>query len=208
MSGKKCISMRKMPSPWQASQRPPLHVERIAPRLVAARLRLRQRREQIANVREDAGVRRRVRARRAADRRLVDVDDLVDVLRARRGCRARPAATWRDAAAASAPASSVSITSDDLPEPDTPVTHVSTPTGKRTDRLCRLCARAPLTVIQLVGRLAPLARRLDAACGPTRYAPVSDAVERHDVFGRARRDDAPAVHAGARPHVEDVIGRA
>ena len=38
--------------------------------------------EPFADRREGAGIGRRVRARRAADRRLVDVDDLVDVLEA------------------------------------------------------------------------------------------------------------------------------
>src|SRR3569833_2187730 len=59
-----------------------LHVERKASRPVATDLRLRQLGEQLADRREEAGVRRRVRARCAADRRLVDVDDLVDVLEA------------------------------------------------------------------------------------------------------------------------------
>src|SRR5205823_14833854 len=41
-------------------------------------LRLRQLREQIADIGEESSVGRRVRARSAADRRLVDVDHLVD----------------------------------------------------------------------------------------------------------------------------------
>ena len=60
-----------------------LHVEREAPRPVAADLRLGHLGEQLANGREEPGVRRRIRARRAADRTLVDVDDLVDVLETR-----------------------------------------------------------------------------------------------------------------------------
>ena len=59
---------------------PALHVEREAPRLVAAGARVGQAGVEIAQEREDAGVRRGVRARRAADGRLVDRDDLVDVL--------------------------------------------------------------------------------------------------------------------------------
>ena len=51
-----------------------LDVEREAPRLVAARARVRQSGVKLAQVREDAGVRRRVRARRAADGRLIDAD--------------------------------------------------------------------------------------------------------------------------------------
>ena len=57
-----------------------LDVEREAAGLVAARLGFRQAGEPFADRREGAGIGRRVRARRAADRRLVDVDDLVEML--------------------------------------------------------------------------------------------------------------------------------
>ena len=56
-----------------------LDVEGEAARLVAARLGLGQAGEPVADRREGAGIGRRVGARRAADRRLVDVDDLVEV---------------------------------------------------------------------------------------------------------------------------------
>ena len=59
---------------------PALDVEREAARPVAARLRLGQAGEPVADRREGAGIGRRVGARRAADRRLVDVDDLVEML--------------------------------------------------------------------------------------------------------------------------------
>ena len=39
------------------------------------------------------------------------------------------------------------LTSDDLPEPLTPVTAVSTPSGKSTVTFWRLFSRAPTTVI-------------------------------------------------------------
>ena len=55
-----------------------LDVEAEAPGLVAAHLRLWRCREELPDAVEHAGVRGRVRARRAADRRLVHVDDLVD----------------------------------------------------------------------------------------------------------------------------------
>jgi hypothetical protein len=55
-------------------------VEREAPRLVAAHLRLGRERVELAYRREDVGVGGRVRARRAADRRLVDVDHLVEAI--------------------------------------------------------------------------------------------------------------------------------
>src|SRR5690606_33883160 len=57
-----------------------LHVEREAPGLVAPGTRVRQPGIELAEVREDPGIRRGVRARRAPDRRLVDTDDLIDVL--------------------------------------------------------------------------------------------------------------------------------
>src|SRR5690606_39857208 len=59
-----------------------LHVEGEAAGRVAADLRLGQFGEERADRREDAGVGGRVRAWCAADGRLVDVDDLVEVLEA------------------------------------------------------------------------------------------------------------------------------
>ena len=59
-----------------------LDVEGEAAGLVAARLGFGQAGEPVADRREGAGVGRGVGARRAADRRLVDVDDLVEVLQA------------------------------------------------------------------------------------------------------------------------------
>ena len=57
-----------------------LDVEAEAAGLVAADARLGDAGEELADRAEQAGVRRRVRARRPADRALVDLDDLVDVL--------------------------------------------------------------------------------------------------------------------------------
>ena len=54
-------------------------IEAEASRLVASDLGLRHLGKQVADVREHAGVCRRIRARRLAYRRLVDVDDLVEV---------------------------------------------------------------------------------------------------------------------------------
>ena len=61
---------------------PALDVEGEAPRLVAARLGFRQAREPFADRREGAGIGGRIGARRAADRRLVDVDHLVEMFEA------------------------------------------------------------------------------------------------------------------------------
>src|SRR5687768_12225713 len=62
---------------------PAFDVEGEAPGAVAADLRLGELGEQLADRREEPRVRRGVRARRAPDRTLVDVDDLVDVLESR-----------------------------------------------------------------------------------------------------------------------------
>ncbi len=59
---------------------PALDVEREAPGRVAVHARVGQQREEVADQVEELGVGGRVAARRAADRALVDVDDLVDVL--------------------------------------------------------------------------------------------------------------------------------
>ena len=75
--------MRRWPSPWQASQRPPETLKENRPGFVAALARFRQHGIEIANRSEDAGIGCRIRARRAADGRLIDANDFVDVLRAR-----------------------------------------------------------------------------------------------------------------------------
>ena len=59
-----------------------LDAEREPPRLVAPGTRLGCARVQLADVVEHAGIGGRVRPRCASDRRLVDVDDLVDLVRA------------------------------------------------------------------------------------------------------------------------------
>src|SRR4029077_12426979 len=58
------------------------NVEGKTSRLVTALTRLRQHGIEIANCREHAGIGCRVRARGAADGRLVDANNFVDVLRA------------------------------------------------------------------------------------------------------------------------------
>src|ERR1700736_6894389 len=47
---------------------------------------------------------------------------------------------------------STSLTSVDLPEPDTPVTQVRTPRGTLTSMFCRLCSEAPSIVTYPEGR--------------------------------------------------------
>ena len=59
---------------------PALHVEAEAARLVATRLRFRHRGEHVTDDGEGAGVGGRVRTWGTADRRLIDVHDLIDML--------------------------------------------------------------------------------------------------------------------------------
>ncbi len=72
--------MRRCPSPWHASHRPPFTLKLKRPGLIAALARFRQHGEKLANGRENARVRGGIRARRASDGRLVDLNYLINVL--------------------------------------------------------------------------------------------------------------------------------
>src|SRR5262249_30067898 len=69
--------------------------------------------------------------------------------------------------------SRMSLTSVDLPDPDTPVTATNLPSGDVTSMLRRLCSRAPFTT-----RLLPLPMRRTPGTGmllrPDKYWPVSE----------------------------------
>ena len=102
----------------------------------------------------------------------------------------------------------MSLTSVDLPEPDTPVTAVNTPSGKVTSTSRRLCSRAPWTVSS-----RPLVRgRRTGGTGisrrPERYWPVIESGWVEQVLDRAGVDDLAAVLAGARADVDDPVGDA
>ena len=66
----------------------------------------------------------------------------------------------------------ISLTSELLPEPDTPVTQVMTPRGKSTLMFFRLFSAAPRTVIQPVGFLRSDGTGILSL--PLKYAPVTD----------------------------------
>ena len=94
-----------------------------------------------------------------------DVDHLVDLVDAReasRSARASAVAPWSRAARARW---SVSLTSVDLPEPETPVTTVSSPSGtRRSTTSFRLCSRQPvISSARRPGRGARLRRDRDRA---------------------------------------------
>ncbi len=75
--------MHLVPWPWQASQRPPLTLKLNRPGFVAADFGFAGLGEDLADFVEHAGVGRGIAARRAADRALVDLDHLVDLVDAR-----------------------------------------------------------------------------------------------------------------------------
>ena len=101
----------------------------------------------------------------------------------------------------------MSSTSVDLPEPETPVTTVSSPSGKVTSMSLSCCARAPRTVT-----FAPLGGRREPGTAISRAAADVESGHRcgiaRDLFGRADGDDLPAMHARRRADVDDVVGGA
>ena len=193
-------------------------VEREAAGVVAARARRLRRGEQLAHVIEQAGVGREVRARRAADRLLVDAHEPLD----RAPCRRRSARRAVDGAARSsslarpprrstswprcAATSSTSawLTRLDLPEPETPVTVVSTPSGNATSRSSRLLRVTPVEPQPAVRR----ARRARAARGSRRTGTGASATAStlRQPGGRAAVENLAAVLAGGRADVDDPVG--
>ena len=118
------------------------HVEAEPTFLVAAGLRFGKHGVQLADVVEDLDVRRGVRARRAADRRLIDGDQLVEMLDAFdlavRARFAQSAVKSRRKASTRMP-----FTSELLPEPETPVTQTNVPSGISASTFFRLLCDAP-----------------------------------------------------------------
>ena len=195
------------PSPWQASQRPPLTLKEKRPGRVAARLRFRQSGEPVADGGEGAGVGGGIGARRPADRRLVDVDHLVDELEA-----LDPLVPAGMLARAVQPAGERPVERLDdqrrLAAAGDAGDAGEAAEGNVDGRRPSGCSRA-----------APTMR--SAAPAPFRLRPARVAIRRsageilagqavrigHHLFRRAAGDDAAAVDAGARPHVDQVVGR-
>ena len=190
-----------------ASLAPPaLHVEREAPRHIAARLRLRQRREELADGRERARVGGGVAARSPPDRRLVDVYHLVDVvepvdaavrarpvLRAVEPLRQRLVQHLVDERGLAGPGDS--RYADEAPQRELDV-HVA-----QVVLASALHAQEPA-----VAR-TPHGRRRDLA-PPRQVRARERRLARLDVVDLALGHDPPAVLAGARPEVDQVVGGA
>ena len=95
----------------------------------------------------------------------------------------------------------------DLPEPDTPVTQTNRPTGSSSVTSFRLLPR------RAGDRQHPLRRRARGARAgigicrcPARYWPVSECGARRISSGVPCATTCAAVLAGARAHVDDVVG--
>ena len=128
----------RTPNPRQASQRPPLALNenRLAlnPRVLASRVMAKTRR--ISANRPDGVAGNRARA--AADRRLVDLDELIDRAQARKRLErfATVARAMQDNGAPIARARRAPSVL--FPEPLTPVTHVRAASGMRASTAFRL----------------------------------------------------------------------
>ncbi len=178
-------------------------VEAEAARLVAARPRLLGLGEELADVVEDAGVGGRVGARRAADRRLVDVDDLVDlaepvdaVVRARAQLRLMQAVGDRVVQGLVdqgrlARAGDAGDAAEDAER------------DRHVDLLEVVFAGAADE--QRAARLAALGRHLDLSLAGEVLAGQRGRVL-GDLGGRAGGDHVAAVFAGTGPEVDQVVG--
>ena len=184
-----------------------LDVEAEASGLVAARARLRHLREQLADRREQAGVGRRVAARRATDRALVDVDDLVEMLETfdavagrvaragvveqARGIAEQRVVDQRRLAGAGHAGHAGHDADRDLGRD---VAQIVAARIAQHDLLLRVDRRA------LLRHRDGLRAREIAAGQRGRIG--------HDLRRRALRDDVAAVHAGAGADVDDIVGLA
>ena len=188
---------------------PALDVEREAAGLVAALGRFRQLGEPVADRREGAGVGRRVGARRAADRRLVDVDDLVEMAHA-----VEPAVLAGMLARAVQPARQGLVERLD----DQGALAAARDAGDAGEGAERDAGRHVLQVVlarALHGQpAAALGRRLAALLGNGHLAKAREVLAGeagavgHDLLGRALGDDPAAMRPGARPHVDQMVGGA
>ena len=96
----------------------------------------------------------------------------------------------------------------DLPPPETPVTQQKVPSGISAVMPFRLLPRA--SRMRRIWPGWPM-RRIGGTgiCAHPGQILAGDAVRvGHDRFGRALGDDMPAMHAGARPHIDDPVGGA
>ncbi len=93
----------------------------------------------------------------------------------------------------------------DLPEPETPVTQVKVPSGMAAVTFLRLLAVAPVRVSFLPVPLRRVGRERDGAAAGEIIGGQAVLVGEH-LVERAAGDHLAAMDAGARAHVDDIIG--
>ena len=103
---------------------------------------------------------------------------------------------------------SVSVMSEDLPQPHTPVMTVSVPSGISTSMFLRLCSVTPSQAQRAPARRAALGGHRDLSA--TREVGRRSATRgtRGSSAGVPEADDLAAVLARARAHVDHEVGRA
>src|SRR5207302_7666127 len=183
---------------------PAADVEAEAARVVAAGARFRHGREQLAQRREQPRVGRGVRARRAPDRALVDVDDPIDLLEPLDSVAGRRL----DARALQTRGGVAEQRVDD--QRRLPGARDSGDAREEAERDVDADARQVIAVgaedLDLARRVrsGPQARDLDAPLA-REILPGDRGRARGDLARRALRHEVPAVGAGAGSQVDDVI---
>ena len=176
------------------------------PGSVSAGFRLGKLREQVADLVEQLDVRRRVGTRRAADRRLIDVDHLIEVLgpvdsivRARLGdC---PVQVARSASRRMSP------TSELFPEPETPVTQTNSPSGNAASIALQVVMPRSLDRQESAVRYLALLGNRDRL-GSREIRPGQALRRAGQVSDRPLGDHLAPLDAGARAEVDEMVGRA
>src|SRR5215470_1913020 len=185
---------------------PALNVERESSRFVAPRFGFRKTSKPFSNRCERPRIGGWIRARRASNRRLVDVDHLVEILEAfnlveRRGCFASAVESPRDRF----------IEGVDQQGRFTPAGDTRD-AGEQSER--DLCGDV-LEVVTARTDQSELAPRIDLA--PLRDLDEAHAIEilpgervgvGHDLFGRALSDNPPAMDPSPGADIDDVVGGA
>ena len=151
-SGRKCISILMIPSPEQASQRPPftlkLNLPLLQPFAFASAVEANRSRIRSNTPVQVAGLERGVRP--IGDWSIAIILSNCSTPSMHLCFPGMVLARFNFFARA---LYKISFTRELLPEPDTPVTQVITPSGKETSIFFRLFSSAPRTVIQPVGVL-------------------------------------------------------
>ena len=186
---------------------PALDVEREAAGQVAARLGLGQPGEPVADRGEAAGIGRRVRARGAADRRLVDIDDLVEKLDAFEAL-----VRGRLLARVVEPLGQRLVQGLD----DQGRFAAARNAGHDAEGAERDLGGDALQIVagrvddaQDLARMAGAAHRRHRDLARAGQVLAGDAVGvGHDLLGGALGDDMAAMDPGAGPHIDDPIGGA